>query len=95
MMFLSTSVESPTITNSMSLPSFLDTSKTIRFIFWKVLVRGTMRMDMMTFCKSVEMDASWAAALLKLSRFRPGTFRSELCSTTDSEITSSPIRSIS
>ena len=54
-----------------------------------------MRMDMMTFCRSVEIEASCAAALLKLSRFSPGTFKSELCSTTDSEITSSPIRSIS
>ena len=94
-MFLSTSVESPTMTNSMSLPSFLDTSNTIRFIFWKVLVRGTMRMDMITFCRSVEMEDSCAAALLKLSRFRPGTFKSELCNTTDSDMTSSPMRSIS
>ncbi len=95
MIFLSTSVCSPTISNSISFPSFLDTSNTIRFIFWKVFVSGTIRMDMITFCRSVEIFDSWDAALLKLFKLSPGTLRSGFCSTTDSEMTSSPISSIS
>ena len=67
----------------------------VRFIFWKVFARGTIRIDIITFCRSVEILDNCAAALLKLSRFKPGTFKSEFCNTTDSEITSSPISSIS
>ena len=93
--FLSTSVVSPTISKLISFPSFLETSNTILFIFWKVLVSGTIRIDMITFCKSVDILDICAAALLKLSSISPGTLRSGFCSTTDSEITSSPIRSIS
>lgn len=42
---LSTSVSSPTRTSLESLSSFLLMSRTTRFIFWKTVETGTMRMD--------------------------------------------------
>ena len=94
-MFLSTSVFSPITSSSISLPSFLETSKTILFIFWKTFVSGIIRIDMMTSCNSVVILESCPDAFWKLESSNPGTLRSGFCNTTASAITSSPIRSIS
>ena len=93
--FLSTSVVSPIIFNSMFLPTLRDASNTILFIFWNVLVSGIIRMDIMTSCNSEVNFVSCAAALLKLFRLNPGTFKSGFCKTTDSAMTISPIKSMS
>ena len=93
--FLSTSVFSPLITRSISLPSFLAESNTILFIFWNVGLRGIILIDIITSCKSDVIFISCAVALLKFDSSSPGTLRSGFCATTASAITISPIKSIS
>ena len=51
-MLRSSSVSSPSVTNSTTLPAFSATSRTRRVSFWKVGLSGTMRMDMLRSCSS-------------------------------------------
>ena len=87
-MVLSTSVSSPTRVSLQRLFSFLDMSRTMRFIFWKVADTGTMRRDMEMSCSSSVSLRSCRADLVKASSRRP--FRSGEAVTMDSVITISP-----
>ena len=93
--FLSTSVSSPITSSSISLPSFLDVSYTIRFIFWNVFLRGIIRIAIIASWSSDVIFDNCAADFWKLDKSSPGTFKSGFCNTVASAITSSPIKSIS
>ena len=87
-MVLSTSVSSPIRVSFACLLSFLLMSRTIRFIFWKVLDMGIIRRDMEISCNSSVSLRSWRAFLEKISRCSP--FRSGEAVTMDSVMTISP-----
>ena len=92
LIFLSTSVFSPTRTSLAFLPSFFVISRTIRFILWNVPSNGTMRRAMTLSCSSPLILCSCREAFWKFSSSSP--LRSGFCVTIAAAMTSSPTRSI-
>ena len=91
-MLRSSSVSSPLRTSCTCLFCLAARSRTRRFIFWNVALIGTMRSDMVVRWSSLVMRRSWARLR---ARCRLGSFNNSGSWTTmDSEMTSSPTRSM-